>query len=872
MFCNFVHFHPEVQRLQSRQFHPNPKMASDFKKVFIGRDSELSTMQEKLDSSVQLIQISGMAMVGKTELARQLGESLKRAFQAEDEILHVYEVSLRRIQNIQQVLFHLSVIFDQSNSVISGEGLSKLTLDSKRALVNQSLDSYNNCSESSDRQLSGDTLSKKPSDPFHGHQLTQPQLYSQYAVNMHSLLKTIKNLQEYHLVIFDNAEDMSSDSSRDLQSDFMNLCKDIVVESNFINLVVTTRVKFKFSIAQSLLYSVELKSLTQEDAEELLQLTAEVGIDQEYRKHIAVACGRLPKPLIIAATAIRDGAYTAEQLCAKLGSGGIFEEQTAAVIAASMDKLSGILKEHSAELEYIPGSFGPGLAAAVTGKEKTAYVKQDVLLPMERRSLLDAFVDAMVSSKRYDLHPFIREFIQDHYSHLRDEHLVRDRFCAFFVHLLNEMSGKVDHHARSTLPLVSVELQNIEKFLCEAMHCRPDRYRAIMDAARHGEYILIDFLSTSGCVEFYTACVNSARMNGNNEDCAVMLHCYGQALNQIRGNWREAYDSYMEAIELLKPQGDSERLARLYSSVGWNLHMQGKERKSLRYFNTALEMQERLKMVPHKDTAATLSRLATVYTYIGMFDKAKKYHTESYKMKGDVFGDHPVLGGAQNGLGLYYNQIGDGETAFLHFKRGLATKKRFNKNPTNDVVISLNNVAMEYSKRGDSQKALGMLEEAYQMRKVMGLDHHDTSLIYNNRGKVYARIKDHTNSEECFKSALQIRRRRLKEHASTAGTLQQLGEVLLQANKLQEARETFTEAVEMRKKVLAQQPKNDGIAESLSCLGETCHKLGDKENATAAFEKSIEEYTRVKQLHEKSKEESRALHIHNKINKLLERV
>ncbi|XP_033121940.1 uncharacterized protein LOC117120953 [Anneissia japonica] len=176
----------------------------------------------------------------------------------------------------------------------------------------------------------------------------------------------------------------------------------------------------------------------------------------------------------------------------------------------------------------------------------------------------------------------------------------------------------------------------------------------------------------------------------------------------------------------------------------------------------------------------------------------------------------------------------------------LRTKQHFNKEPSRDKVISLNNVAMEYAKSGDHDQALEMLDEAYTMQYKLGLHHHDTSLIHNNRGKVYAMKEDYENSENSFTIALDLRKKILGEvHTSTAGTLHQLGETLLKAGKFLQASDRFKEAYVVRKKVLAQQPQNRGVAESLENLWQAYEKSGQKENAKKTHELLSQEIGRL---------------------------
>ncbi|XP_006818944.1 uncharacterized protein LOC100369926 [Saccoglossus kowalevskii] len=833
-------------------------MTSQENVTFIGREKELSELQTALESGKKIIQITGQPMVGKTELAKHLLKKMKDFYKEDQSILHIHEVSIRNVKNIEPIISQLINQFTLSEQ-------SYYASDQSHVQEDQSAVGYN-CSSPS-------------------RQLTLP---------FQRILDIVHKAKHHHIILLDNAEDILLAEST-AKSDFIDSILNLIEESSdLIQVVVTTRFKFRV-VNHVVFYSLDLKPLQPEDAETLLELVAE-GVDiQEYKIKLANLCSFLPKLLIVAGSALRNGQYTPEELSTRLekrmSSLDELSDEGKIVIGSFMDALLPILQEKSSELQYIPGSFGPRLAAAVTGKPSTAIVKQDVLNPLCKRSLLDkesvefeisdAFdklksVEFEISDAfdklRYDIHPFIREYIRDHFSHLHDEDLVRDRFCDFFAELLHQMSSYIDRKPKSTIPLLSIEMQNIAKFLREAMHCGDERYHVMINVAQHAEYLLMNFLPSAGAVEFYEACVNSARMQNDPADCAVMLHCYGQALNQIRGNWQKARNVYKEAAELLSPMTNKQdKLARLYTSIGWNLHLLGKEREALSYFYKAYDIQKNLGLIPHRDTSSTAACLGVINTAIGELAEAKKYHDLSRSMRGDLLGDHPIMGGLQNNLGIYYNKVGNSEKAFHYFKLSLRTKKRFNKKPANDIIYSLTNVALEYSKRQDMEKALELLDEAYEMRCKMGMDHPDMALIYNTKAKVYARGSDLENAELYYKKTLEIRQKLMGKHTSVGDTMNMLGKVMLRAGKFQEAKKMFSNALEFRRKVLANEPENGGVAESLNCLTESCIQMKKYREAREYARQTVTEYQRLHDVYGEGNKIDKMLEIDQKIETVKEK-
>ncbi|XP_071958756.1 uncharacterized protein [Antedon mediterranea] len=276
-----------------------------------------------------------------------------------------------------------------------------------------------------------------------------------------------------------------------------------------------------------------------------------------------------------------------------------------------------------------------------------------------------------------------------------------------------------------------------------------------------------------------------------------------------------------------------EALARLYTSMGWNLHMQSNEREAIENLQIASKMQDELDVKLSRHGGSTMARLGGVHTFIGDLKSAKPYIEASLRIRKQLFGEHPATGETYNYFGLFYQRSpGSENEATKYFKMSLRTKQHFNKAPSRDKVISINNVAMEHAKRSNYDDALKLLDDAYTMQHRLGLNHHDTSLIQNNRGKVYAMMGEYTQSENSFKEALRLRRRMLtNEHTSTAGTLHQLGETLLKAKKFTQAVERFKEALAIRRRVLQQHLKNRGIAETLQCLGQAYKESGQEEDA-----------------------------------------
>ncbi|XP_070581734.1 uncharacterized protein [Ptychodera flava] len=716
-------------------------------------------------------------------------------------------------------------------------------------------------------------------------------------------------LEGIHLVVFDHVEAVAGTGDRELQTDFQLLCEEMGSdrETDDIFIVLISRFQLKFLSLDKICLSVKLRPLSSSDSQHLIKcLVPEIHFEEEELVELVGLCEGIPLALVLSARILQNDIMTPDELCSSLKECQVHTLDCAnadtdhgleSVVKRAVAHLTDILKEYYVTLGYFPSDFGVDAAAHVLGKESTAFVKQDALLPLRKRSLLS--IETRNAQQRVTIHAFLRHFMEEQYSGLRNEELTRDRYCEFYALLVQRLAPLVEANNCKKLPLFIQEIHNIEKLLKEAVNCSQEHYNLFIKLAYHAEYLLTNFFGKEA-IRFYEACVNSAAVYAEAHDDArnlgLMWSSYGQVLGFIGSNFEAAYAAYMKSLEILEPLGDSEDLAWLYSHIGFNFHDRGMEKEAIEWFDVALAMFRRVlekleneekeyaaigKDVPEslkhrlictqRFMCGTLASLGIVHCCIGNCRLSEKYSSEALQRRQRMWGLHPVIGAMYNNISYVYQSLGD-PRGFEYACKGLETKMRFDERPSNTNIASLCNVAMQHCYCGNSVEAMKYTKKAYHMVKRMGLDHKNASLVYTCFGEVYTFLEDFEEALKWHKKAVAHRKEHLgPKHQFTAEALHCLGNTLMKAGQFQEALKKLEECLEIRKEVAKNMSTLDvGIAWVEENIADVYMKVGDKEKAKHHYGLAIIESRRLYKIYEEKTEVIKLDHTKQEMERLKE--
>lgn len=140
--------------------------------------------------------------------------------------------------------------------------------------------------------------------------------------------------------------------------------------------------------------------------------------------------------------------------------------------------------------------------------------------------------------------------------------------------------------------------------------------------------------------------------------------------------------------------------------------------------------------------------LSSAYKSVGNFKKSLEYARALERLARD---DDDLLS-AYNYLGMDYQNLGDLDTAFTYYMRGLSLSRNI-KNRMWEATF-LNNMAIIYDDKGQYQEAL----ELY--RRSLELKNDRDPTILGNIGTVYGELGDYKSAERYLKQAMELAEKR----------------------------------------------------------------------------------------------------------------
>ncbi|XP_072023712.1 uncharacterized protein [Amphiura filiformis] len=518
-----------------------------------------------------------------------------------------------------------------------------------------------------------------------------------------------------YLFIFENVETFVSHQYSDQLDLFLDMCTELATsKSNNMFVIFTTQVRIDFVRNLSMIERRNIPPLSFEESIELVNIVAgtDTNLSETCYMEIFKQTGGLPRKLIEVGCKLQqmtDLPRSPQDPLSHLNLSPLSAELWI------LNDISKYLRNDLLTLSYFPGSFSAEAATAILGSQKASFAKHDVLSPLHSHCLISTEDTPM---HRFAIQPFLRHFLEELYLLYRNSDAkTRNRFCVFFAHLLKQMTHmEVYERHGERFSLFTMEVDNIQKLLLEAVHCLDENYDLFFDVAYNAEYYITNLLPKKESVDFYESMCNAARRRSKRH-YGIMLSSFGQVLAFAQNRRAEAYQQYMKALDCLRPSGESTDLAWLYSHIGYVWHESGKFKKAERYFTISLRMLRRQnkmlsrhesqhsglslpiglrqdRIILNRSISSVLSSLGLLYNHIDNYQKSIECHEEAMEVRKQLFGLHPSIGAGYNNLCLVYDRAGQRGKALEYAKKGLQIKRIFVKQPSNTVLVSLLNVAL----------------------------------------------------------------------------------------------------------------------------------------------------------------------------------
>jgi CHAT domain-containing protein/Tfp pilus assembly protein PilF len=304
-----------------------------------------------------------------------------------------------------------------------------------------------------------------------------------------------------------------------------------------------------------------------------------------------------------------------------------------------------------------------------------------------------------------------------------------------------------------------------------------------------------------------------------------------------------AAGSYEIRVEELRAATDSDRAlhdARKQYEESYKLRDAGKYDEALPIAERVLEIHERVLGSEHRDVAAAIDSLASIYTGRSEYVKAEPFYRRALDIHEKTLGrDHPSTAQSLHNLAELCRMQGKYVEAEPLFKRGLDIREKVLGEDHPDTAASLDNLALLYYDQGKYGEAESLFKRALAIyEKALGKDHPEIVISLNNLAGLYQRQGRYMEAEPLFKRGLDIREKALGEdHPHTALSLNNLAALYYSRGKYGEAESLFKRALFIKERVLGEDHPDTAL--SLNNLAALYHEQGKYVEAEPFYQRAL---------------------------------
>ncbi|WP_264707211.1 tetratricopeptide repeat protein [Wolbachia endosymbiont (group A) of Acrocera orbiculus] len=291
---------------------------------------------------------------------------------------------------------------------------------------------------------------------------------------------------------------------------------------------------------------------------------------------------------------------------------------------------------------------------------------------------------------------------------------------------------------------------------------------------------------------------------------------------------------------------DHSQVAIILINLGNAYGSLGDPQKQKELLKRALAIQEKRYEPDHSQVAIILTNLGIVYGDLGNHEEKKELLERALVIQEKHYGpDHFQVASTLISLGTAYRTLGDPQKAKELLRRAFTIQEEHYGSDHFQVAITLINLGIVYGISGDPQKQRELLEQALPiLEKHYGSDHFQVAIALTNLGNAYGDSGNPSRQKELLEQALPILEEYYgSDHFQVAIALANLGDAYGNLGNSRKAKELLERALAIQEKHY--EPNHFTVAIILKNLGGTYGDLGDSQKAKELFEQALpilEEY------------------------------
>ena len=291
---------------------------------------------------------------------------------------------------------------------------------------------------------------------------------------------------------------------------------------------------------------------------------------------------------------------------------------------------------------------------------------------------------------------------------------------------------------------------------------------------------------------------------------------------------------------LLDKEKSSHKIETLFNSLASAYYALGEYKKSLKYSNEVLDIQNKKPIKDLSTTFMAYNNLTVVYIDQGNYEKALECSNKARIISEEVLGkNHPFTATVYNNRAEVLYAKGNYKGALKYYKRALTIQEAVLGKEDLSTARTYINMGSVYRLQKQFREALNCYENALEtLENTLGRDHPTTATTYNNMGAVYEAQGNHEKALEYYERALELQEDVLgKNHPVTASIYNNIAEVFTAQGNYEKALDYYNKALKILEELVGKEHPN--IATTYGNIAGLYSDKGEYEKALKLYEKAL---------------------------------
>jgi tetratricopeptide (TPR) repeat protein len=299
----------------------------------------------------------------------------------------------------------------------------------------------------------------------------------------------------------------------------------------------------------------------------------------------------------------------------------------------------------------------------------------------------------------------------------------------------------------------------------------------------------------AGALKDYREALEIRRRVNDFRGQAITLGRMGEVFQQI-GEHAKAVELLDGAVRLFAKINAIADIGTALNNMAVSYRETGEFDMATKCYDRSLEIRRQIG--DFKGLAATLHNLSVLYSDQGRDIEARLRLEEALEVR-EAMKDARGTGQTLLQLGALHEKWGDLSIARTHYERALRFARQEDVQSKEDEGTALLNLADVLSDQGETEQALGLLDEAEKLFTERGM-YVGVAMTNYGRGRTFAGVRCSQEALACFEQA-KLYFARLNDRPRLVSTYVAIGAVLSACGRHDEAREAFRQSFELKRQL-----------------------------------------------------------------------